>query len=269
MAHGHNRGKKATTTGWNSIDSKVKADSNPNARVSLVAADFTKLLDQQGVNVKVYRTGYCPRVKSVDGNEHDINCPLCNGSGFIDLYPYCTRAFLQSQDLEKRQSLEGLVDGNHISATFPIGVELQYFTKVELLDFTDIYIETILRKENTLSDVTKYKACRVNFCVDYDGNEYQQDSDFTLDINGFIKWGARRPADGVVYSINYETPTQFRASRAMHVNRFAQVKDGPNVEFIKMPEQWLISKEYLVRRKNKAGEDVRLGPYDYHEETED
>lgn len=267
--HGHNKGKKGTTQGWNSIDSKIKPDTAPMNRISLNPADFTALVEQHGVNVKVYRSGFCPRVKSVDGNEHDINCPICNGSGFVDLYPLCTKAFIQSQDLEKRQSTEGLIDGNHVSATFHIGVELQYFTRVDLMDYTDLYMETIMRKKGSLVDAPRYKACRVNFCVDYNGKEYFQDSDFTLDINGNIKWGTRRPADGMVYSINYETPTQFRATRALHVNRFAQAKSGPKVEFIKMNEQWILSKEYLVRRKDRQGEDIKLGPYDDHEEIED
>lgn len=268
--HGHNKATKKKQ-GWNVTESKLRADLDSRERVDLNPASFSKLLEQKGVNVKVYRTSYCPNVKSVDGAEHEIDCPICNGSGWLDRQPLCTKAFLQSQDLEKMHHLEGFVDGNHVAMTFPIGIELQYFTLIELEDFTEIYIQRVLRTEGSDIDILKYNACRVNFLVDSSNTEYFQDSDFKINVNGDIEWisGGNKPADNVVYSIHYEAPVQYRAVRAMHVNRFSQSKIGEKVEHLKFPEQWLVAKEFLVRRKDQDGNDLNQGPYDNHEIVED
>lgn len=270
MSYGHNK-KTKKQKAWDVKESKLFDDTAPQERVDLRVADFDRLVEQKGVNLRVYRTSYCPNVKSVDGGEHEIDCPLCNGSGFIDRNHICVKGFLQNQDLERMLDGQGgQHDGNSVLITFPIGVELQYFTRIELEDFTDIYFQRVLRKPGTDTDVLKYKACKVNMVIDKNGVEYFQDQDFKLDANGNVKWLVRKPADNVIYTIHYECHVQFRATRAMHVNRFTQYKAaGENkVEHIKMNEQWLCTKEFLLRRKDiNTNQDLQEGPYDNHTNT--
>lgn len=265
--HGHNK-KTKKQEAWNVKTSKLRPDSAAKGRVDLDPFKFEDLIEQKGVNVKVYRTLYCPNVKSVDGAEHNIDCTTCNGSEFIDLEPLCVKAIIQNQNLEELAKVEGYVDGNHVAMTFPIGIELQYFTLIELIDFTEIYYQRILRKVGDKTDVLKYHTCRVNVVIDSNGVRYYQDQDFEIDVNGNIKWGTTRfPADNVIYSIHYEAAVQFRAVSAMHVNRFSQYKpDGVNgqVEHLKFQEQWMCAKEFLVKRKDQAGNELKQGPYDNH-----
>lgn len=269
--YGHNRNTNRRES-WNNTDSKVRVLSG-DQRVDLDPSAFDELIRTKGTKVKVYRTTYCPRVKSVDGAEHEIDCQLCNGSGWLDLEPIDTIAFMQTQELENIQGAQGLHDGNTVLMSFPIGIELQYFTKVELCDHTDIYFQRVKRKAliDSDTDVLKYSACRVHVLVDYDNVRYYQDQDFQIDVNGDVKWGiGRTPADGKIYSIHYEAPQAFRAVRAMHVNRFSQVKtrDG-NVEFLKFQEQWALAKEFLLKRTDVNGNELIQGPYDDHEIVED
>lgn len=268
MSYGHNK-KTKKQAGWNVKEPVKRPDDNPRQRVDLKPEDFDRLIDQKGVHLKVYRTLYCPNVKSVDAGEHEINCTMCNGSGFIDLDPICTKGVIVNQDLEKTAtSNTGYHDGNSVMCSFPIGIELQYFTRVELEDYTDIYFQRVLRKEGTVIDILKYRACRVNSVVDKNNVRYYQDQDFTIEMNGNIKWGARKPADGLVYSIHYECKVQFRAVKAIHVNRFTQYRSQGLVEQIKMPEQWMLTKEFLLRRKDiNTGGDLLEGPFDSHEDT--
>lgn len=269
--YGHNRSKKGTP-GWNSVDSTTVANTNPMERVSLNPEKFDILLSQQGVEVCVYRSAFCPRVKSVDGAEHDIDCPVCKGTDMIDLYPLTTKCFIQSQTFQHINGADGFSDGNHVTATFPIGIELSYFTLVELKNFTDIYYERIMRAPNTSEDVLQYCARNVNFLIDYSGKQYNFGSDFTISPSGNIKWATgKAPADYTVYSIHYEIPVRFRAIQALHVNRFAQVKKITDIdaELLKMPEQWILAKEFLVARSNKRGQRLRKGPFDNHTIVED
>jgi hypothetical protein len=270
MSFGHNKTTKKQKS-WDVKEPAVLADSNPVQRVDLKVDEFDRLLSQKGANVCCYRTTYCPNVKSVDGAEHEIDCPLCNGSGFIDLNPIQTKAFIQNQDLERiMDSAAGQFDGNSVAMTFPIGIELQYFTLIELVDYTQIYYQRVLRKPGTLIDVLKYKACRVNVIVDKNNVQYYQGQDFKLDPNGNIQWLDRKPADNLIYSIHYECHSQFRATRAMHVNRFTQYKPPgeAGVEHIKLPEQWICTKEFLLRRRDiNTNADLNEGPFGPHTNT--
>lgn len=269
----HNNSTKKKE-GWNVKEPVRKEDQAPKQRVDIRPADFDRLLQQKGVNLKVYRSLYCPNVKSVDAGEHNIDCTLCNGSGFMDLEPLCTLGYIQNQELEVMNAQDGNHDGNSVLITFPIGVEVQYFTRIELIDFTEIYYQRVLRKPGSNVDVLKYRACRVNIVVNSAGDRYYQDQDFKIDPNGNILWLLddeeilRAPADNQVYSIHYECHVQFRAVKAMHVCRFTQYRNEGSVQHLKLPEQWLCSKEYLLRRKDiNTGNDLIEGPFANHTDT--
>jgi len=200
MSYGQNNTTKKKQ-GWNVTESKIRPELDPRNRVDLIPEEFDRLIKQKGIVAKIYRTTYCPNVKSVDGAEHEIDCELCNGSGFIDLDPICTHVFIQTQELDKMPQIEGFVDGNTVLMTFPIGVEIQYFTKIELHDFTDIFPQRVLRKPQSLTDVLKYPSCRVNVLIDKNGKRYYQDQDFALDHNGNIKWLTPGDQQKVTFSL--------------------------------------------------------------------
>lgn len=188
--YGHNKTTKKAQA-WNVQEPKVRHEPNSRERVDLNPEAFDRLIAQKGVMAKVYRTLYCPNVKSVDGAEHEIDCSICNGSGFIDIDPICSYVFIQHQELNELPAIEGFVDGNTVLVTFPIGVEVQYFTKIELQDYKDVYPQRVMRKPGSLVDVLKYQACIVNalFTGDNDGLvRYYQNTDFIVDLNGNIKW---------------------------------------------------------------------------------
>lgn len=185
--YGHNITTKKAR-GWNVPEPVVIPEINPQGRIDLDPSKFDLLIQQKGVIARIFRTLYCPSVKSVDGAEHEIDCELCNGSGFLDVDPICVYVFIQTQELDKLPNVEGFVDGNMVLITFPIGVEMQYFTKIELHDFTEVFPQRVLRKPGALTDVLKYPACRVNVLIDRNNDRYFQEMDFTLDLNGNVKW---------------------------------------------------------------------------------
>lgn len=174
--------------GWSVPEPKVRPESNSFNRVDLDPSKFDLLIQQKGMMCRVYRTTYCPNVKSVDGAEHEIDCTICNGSGFIDFDPICTYVFIQHQELDKLPQIEGFVDGNTVMMTFPIGVEMQYFTKIELHDQRQVFPQRVLRNPDSLIDVLKYPACAVNGLIGKTGTRYYQGIDFELDLNGNVKW---------------------------------------------------------------------------------
>lgn len=228
-------------------------------RVDFEPAKFKKLIETKGSRVRVFRTTFCPNVKSIDGAEHNIDCDLCNGSGWLDVRPIETIAVIQNQTFEKMIFSEGLFDGNSVGMTFDFGIDLQYFTLVELVDYPEIYYQRVKKQQGQI-DVLKYHALTVNVLIDSTGKEYFQDADFTLDPNGSIRWNSNKgPDPDTIYTIHYMGAMQFRAIKAMHVNRFTQVfstEDGGTIEHIKLPEQWLLMKEFLVKRRDKDGNEI-------------
>jgi len=230
-------------------------------KVNLQTKEFDRLVAQQGVRVQVYRTFFCPNVKSIDGGEHNLTCPLCQGNEFLDVKPLKTLAFIQSQDLEKLHKAQGYWDSNSAAATFLQGVEVQYFTLIELLDHTDIFFQRKKRSRGEL-DRLKYTATCINALVDSSGASYELGADFDLTEGGDIRWKPNRgPRRDQIYSVHYDALVQFRAMRAMHVNRFAQIEEGPEIVHRKMNEQWSITKEYLVDRKHAQGDSLNPNLY--------
>ena len=411
---------------WNGKNPAQIPDAAPRSRTALDPVAYDNLIKQHGVRVKVYRSMYCPNVKSVDGGEHNLDCTLCNGSGYLDVDPLESVAYLANQNFQEEMTVEGYHDGNSVGATFLGGVELQYFTRVDLMDFTQPFYERVLKSPSTSAvltgtkaqiridfgpalevgeelissnvvgmedffevvsvmpegteisnfkieiadsatvtldinplallvrsflagnpiaslvsrintiptdaagtrvstnatdiiafirrrcdvssegnvliltrtengaitpvpqeiensggdiqfsftqgrdDVTvftaqdnlKYDCKRVNVIIDKTGTQYHQDIDFRLSPQGNILWStpnSARPADGTIYTVHYESVIQYRATSAMHINRFAQVPDRSTglVAQVKMPEQWMLQKEFLIVRRDEYGNEIK------------
>ncbi len=262
---GHNNTTQLAQ-GWQVREPVFGPETDSQERINLEPLAFDRLIGQHGVNVRVFRTLYCPNVKSIDAGEHNIDCDMCQGSGFLDLKPLCIKAVIQNQALEKMQHVEGFVDGNTVVITFPIGIELQYFTLIELSDFSEVFFQR-LAKSPTNVDRIKYKALRINVLIDQYGVEYFQEKDFSLNANGDLLWKeGKAPESKTILSIHYESKIQFRATRALHNNRFEQVKIEGKIAQLKMPEQWICSKEFLVRRKGFNGEELLPNPIPHYDE---
>ena len=263
MSSWHNQNTQSKP-GWEVKTEVSISDVNDQNRVSFNMDDFENSIKQQGVRVKIFRTMFCPNVKSIDGAEHEINCnvPGCNGSGFIDKYPIEATVLIQHQQLDKKQYAEGYADAQNVTMTLPIGIEAQYFTLVELRDFTEIYFQRFA-KSATKIDNLKYAAKRVNVLVDKTGKEYFANVDFTLDQNCSLMWKTgKAPATNTILSIHYEAPVQFRMVKALKCSRYVQIPneyDSNKVDFVKAPELWLASKEYFVKRKDVDGNEIIPG----------
>lgn len=240
--------------GWSTKKAKkYSPDLSPaKGKTNLRIDDFDDFVKQHGVPVKIFRTLLCPNVKSVDGAEHEIDCEVCKGSGFLDTKPLCTLAFIQSVENSTEHFSEGYYDGNTILVTFPQGIELQYFTLMKITDESDIFTERVVRSGGNI-DVLKYVAFVIHVLIDKNGQEYYQGNDFNV-CEGNIDWiPGKGPDRGTIYSIHYETETQFRAIKAMHVNRFAHIRDKDSIRIEKINEQWMMQKEFLVDRKDRNG----------------
>lgn len=220
-----------------------------------------------GVRVRIWHSTVCPNMTSLESMDHDINCTACNNN-MIDFDCFESMALFQQQDMVDQFKLQGTFHVDKILVTFLSGITLQSFTKVELLDFREDFFELIQRQEGTDVDLLKYHACEVLGLFEVSGSQkirYHHGTDFTLDGNGSVKWiGTHRPDDRKVYTIYYKYHPVFRSIEAVHRDRYSQYNLRPDLiksekktvngnTFVKLPETWVLKRDYLLERKDKAG----------------
>lgn len=253
MAVGDPENNTGNQYGWQVKSPVILPGVRRSTKVDMDIQGIENLLNDHSVRAEVFRTAFCPNVKGIDDATHEIDCTLCNGSGLVDRHPLCTWAYFQTQELKPYHFQEGWVVDNSVAVTFPIGVELFYYTLVKLPDYTEIFTQNVQRQAGG-TDLLKYKACRINFVLGSSGQEYYEITDFTLDQNGSIRWlPSRGPAVNSIYTVHYEAAVQFRAVRALHVNRFVPITVKGGTKQVKGPEQWILQKEYLVTRVDANG----------------
>ena len=217
--------------------------------VSVNYKELNNLVHSLGVKCKVYKTVMCPNIKSIDGAEHKINCPLCHGKGLVDLDPIDTYVGFVSQTKDKQwnpANIGSTWEEGSVMGTFISGVELTYYTLVELPDFSMPFSQVVQRQPGGI-DRLRYKATSVNLVVDSNGNTYKIDSDFKID-NGLIKWeSGKGPAAKQIYSIHYNCLTQYRAMNAIHQGRYStySIKQS-TISNVSLNENWRMRLEYLV-----------------------
>ena len=224
------------------------------------------LIDNLGVRVNIYKSTLCPNMSSMESEDHDVNCKICKNN-MVDFDCFESIALFQQQDLIKQFNVQGTFHLDEVLVTFLSGISLQVFARIELLDFPEEFYELIQRQEGTDVDYLKYKACSVQglFVIDKSGAEdvlvrYHYGTDFTLTQQGNIKWtGSRKPADRTIYTIYYKHLPIYRAVKAVHRDRFSQYNTRPetikapkktinNKTFIKLPETWVLKRDYLLKR---------------------
>lgn len=133
---------------------KIPSDSEYfNAKLAVPyinSKDLDTMVFNQGVRIRVYKTTWCPNRKSIDGQEHELNCPMCRGTEFLDLDCFESVAFIQGQTREHQQNPEKIGSNweeQVVLCTLLSGVEVSYYTKIELLDYTNLYQQLVQRQE--------------------------------------------------------------------------------------------------------------------------
>ena len=167
-------------------------------------AELDQLIQDKGVRVRVYKTMLCPNLKSL-GGYHETRCKMCD-NGFVDLDPIESWSSFANLASKTKLDKEGLWDDQSVDATFISGVELNYFAKVELIDYTTTFTETIKREKGEV-DILKYSADSVNLLLDADGKRYYEGTDFKISPTGDVQWTlANAPEENIFYSVHYNYP---------------------------------------------------------------
>lgn len=227
-----------------------------------------RLVKDLGVRIKLFKSTIVPDVKSLESMDQDLNNTV-GDNNFLDFDCFETIALFQQQNLMKQFDIQGTFHIDEVLVTFLSGQTLAPGAKIELLDFEEDFYELVQRQTGQDFDVLKYSACNILAVFTVANNvitRYHKGADFTIDPNGNIQWiGTHRPADTVVYSIYYKYHPVYRALKAVHRDRFSQFntrtsgikapkqQPGDGNTYVKMPETWVIKRDYLIRRRDLSG----------------
>ena len=227
-----------------------------------------QLILDLGVRIRLYKSTLVPSMTSLESMDQDLN-DTASSNNMVDFDCVETIALFQQQDLMKQFQIHGTFHIDEILVSFLSGQTLAPFAKIEVLDFKEDFYELVQRQEDTSVDQLKYKACEILGVFTYDRatkttERYHQGADFEVDQNGNIEWlSAHRPADKEIFSIYYQFHPIYRAQKAVHRDRFSQYNNrvqnikAPKVTvdgktYVKLPETWVVKRDYLLERPKNA-----------------
>jgi hypothetical protein len=216
------------------------------------------LIYNKGVQINLYPILPCPNIAGIDDPQHNINCPLCLGRGFIDdtAHPISTVALIYTQSkglLINEDNLGQQLEQGEAFVTFLSGVNAIYFQRMELVNFTRTYYQHVARQAGN-ADKLHYKALDITSIIDKNGQSYTKTTDFVVN-NGMVQWvSTHQPAKGVIYSISYHCLVTFRTILSVHRGRYISsgMKSSEIVEH-ECQEQWKIKEAFLVEQTKSDG----------------
>lgn len=206
----------------------------------------------------------------------------CQG-GFIYTNVGVVTCLFSSNSRRMNWTDQGMADGDTVSITLPrfydntnIQVKAMPFDRLYLAEESISVVQWELAEYSDLGvDALKFPVVYVESLIDWRGEYYKQDVDFTVK-NGKIHWGSRAPGInpdtglGGVYSVRYAYHPFYIIDSIGHEIRVAtQVVNGQKIA-VPMPYQISVVRENVARNADNdpqspaAGSRQQQSPVDEH-----
>lgn len=143
-------------------------------------------IEQEGAPALWRKGVVCPN-RIVGKNNHDLNCALCDGTGFLYDAGTEIKALTTSIGVKQMWEAFGRYDvGTSIISVNPAN-QISWWDMVEFPEATIRYSEVIKRDLVTGIDKLKYTPVAPVRFVDSLGTDYVIDTDFTF-VNNTVQW---------------------------------------------------------------------------------
>lgn len=232
--------------------------SPPPTRVDLDPAEFNAAIDDFGTVIRITPTMVCPRrsgteIEKSDVN-HDLNCPLCNGTVLVDLdeKSWTVSAFMQAIKLDRVFDQGGRFDIKDALVTFKSTDRVSYWYRLELIDFQSVFNEVVMRRSDD-TDKLRYAGLEPQdgtyyLLVDSEGVRYTRDTDYTVAGN-VLTWIGAKPESGKLYTFIYPIVPTFRVLELLHETRhYYNGFRSPVKTPVQLPQQAHVRWDYLAKR---------------------
>lgn len=241
-------------------NTRDKRTSHPS-RIDFDVEEFEKLIEDQGVYVRITPSVLCPNRTGEDNTNHKLDCQVCNGDEAVDLTSQTVEdyAFIQGIDLKHDYSKLGIFNIKDAQMSIRGSIKIWYYYKIEILDHTSLYNEVVTRSGN--SDKLRYNAITTAsdgrlFIIDSDSIEYSLTTDFTISGQNITWVAGKGPQEGGLYSIQYPVLPTFRVMELLHENRYYyESSNRPTKIPVNLPQQCILRYDYLSKNKG-ANEEI-------------
>jgi len=229
---------------------------------SLKGVPFDQLLQNRGIRFTHRLATPCPNMNAVADNNHDPQCPHCDGNGIMYYREKEIWGVFQSNSLQKNFEMQGLWEIGTAVITlptyYPDGTAAEFNTFDQLvLEDTSVRLWE-LKDYETRSDNShqmRYPIEKVDFCgavKDDQKVEFIEGTDFNI-VNGNMEWVAGKEPDydpitqlGEVLSIAYFAKPVYNVLQHMREIRMSQELVGGVKQPVRLPQQILVKRDFLA-----------------------
>jgi hypothetical protein len=238
-------------------------------RVDFDRDKFTRLLLDKGYEVTWSKAQFCPNRSGPSPRDHDINCTICDSSGFLYFDPIDTRMLMTSLAVNEQYYAFGRFDSGKHNVTALPEFKLSFWDKLEMTKSVGRFTQLLMRQPGTMQDVAKYEALElVNVTWVNESTEAVETALIGVEVtivDGEIVWtdDTRRPNDRQLYSVAYTYRPQYIITDLPHHVRDTYVSVSDKDSHVEMPVSAIAELNFLIRDEgeDKVGEDNRHNPF--------
>jgi hypothetical protein len=235
--------------------------------ISIRGESWDQLVKNRGIRFVHKMAAPCPNIKRLNDNNHEPECPFCDGSQILYIQEKEIFGTFTNNSLEKLFEVQGVWEVGTAVVTFPTEyddgeqADFNVFDKLVCPDF-QIRLTDLKEFESNASGTTstKYPIIRVtdmSSVVNGALKKYIQGVDFTI-VDGNIKWESGRAPGyntieeiGEVLSITYSANPVYNVLQNMHEIRATQQMVNGQKVAKRLPQHVMVKRDFLFKPDSK------------------
>lgn len=235
--------------------------------VSIRGESWDQLAQNRGIRFMHKIAAPCPNIKRLVDNNHEPECPFCDGSQILYVQEKEIWGTFSNNTLEKMFEIQGVWEIGTAVITFPTeypdGTQADFnvFDKLICPDF-QIRLSDLKEYEPTNSGTTgtKYPIVGITDMTSIVNNsikKYVTGTDFNI-VNGEIEWVVGNEPSyntveeiGEVLSITYSANPVYNVLQTLHEIRATQQMVDGQKQARRLPQQVLVKRDFLFKPDNE------------------
>lgn len=235
--------------------------------VSIRGEAWDQLANNRGIRFIHRVAAPCPNIKRLVDNNHEPNCPFCDGSQILYIQENEIWGNFSNNTLEKMFEIQGVWEIGtaviSLPTEYPDGTQADFnvFDKLVCPDF-QVRLSDLKEYEPTPNNRTgvKYpiiRVCDITSVVNGALKKYIEGIDYNI-VAGEIEWiSGREPGYndieeiGEVLSITYSANPVYNVLQTLHEIRATQQMVNGQKQARRLPQQVLVKRDFLFKPDNE------------------
>lgn len=221
-----------------------------NQTVDFNRDEFVRLLSDKGYSIRWEKAMFCPNMPAnmLKPRDHDINCTICDGSGFYYYASEETPMLMTGMSLQQSFAAFGRWDPGRSMVTALPEKRLHYWDRLTLLNGIGRFFEKVSRTVDTKFDKLKYAPLTIEAVtwLSRTGTlrTYVIDQEVEMTADG-LKWliDVGLPDNNTPFSVAYTYRPRYVVQDLTHQHRDSTI-NGEHYEF---PTQAVAKLDFLTR----------------------